>query len=320
LNVDQMTRIMVLHYFTPWYYLYLIQLHILFCHESWDADSGEMVYEDKSGSYISWFYDAFLKEIQDAWYWVLIVFFYFIFHHFSAPTVNYFFFEHWNIAELDEIRFYGVAPHWYFRPYMGLLVLTPTHYEGLAWMALFLILLTFLPLFYTWYNGVSQQFAILAMQQSFIQTLCFIVFMFSLFCTVTMLPCGRYYYEPEGGYHGNPWLKYSWQYIFLYLFWLIHHLDIADHYIFQFFQIFRYKYFNIFFYKLLVLQQYKYTFLRFFNNTFDDPFHYYSKAATLPISQMYYLNMWESRFRTSQIFGTRKNKLSTFAQKKYFNK
>jgi hypothetical protein len=68
LNTDQMTRLMIFHYFTPWYYLYLIQLHVLFCHESWDSDSGECTYEDKSGSYISWFYDAFLKEIQDAWY------------------------------------------------------------------------------------------------------------------------------------------------------------------------------------------------------------------------------------------------------------
>jgi hypothetical protein len=36
-----------------------------------------------------------------------------------------------NIAELDEIRFYAVAPHWYFRPLMGLLVVSPSHYEGL---------------------------------------------------------------------------------------------------------------------------------------------------------------------------------------------
>jgi len=69
LNTDQLTRLMILHYFTPWYYLYLVKLHVLFCHESWDTDSGENTYEDKSGSYVSWFYDAFLKEIQDAWYW-----------------------------------------------------------------------------------------------------------------------------------------------------------------------------------------------------------------------------------------------------------
>jgi hypothetical protein len=65
LNTDQLTRMMMLHYFTPWYYLYLVKLHALFC-QSWDTDSGENVFEDKSGSYISWFYDAMLKEFQDA--------------------------------------------------------------------------------------------------------------------------------------------------------------------------------------------------------------------------------------------------------------
>ena len=84
---------MILHYFTPWYYLYLVKLHIMFCHESWDTDSGEATYEDKSGSYVSWFYDAFLKEIQDASYWTLYVFVYFFLHHFNGATVNYFFFE-----------------------------------------------------------------------------------------------------------------------------------------------------------------------------------------------------------------------------------
>jgi hypothetical protein len=238
LNIDQMTRLMIFHYFTPWYYLYLIQLHVLFCHESWDSDSGECTYEDKSGSYISWFYDAFLKEIQDAWYWTGLVFAYFFLHHFNSHTVNYFFFERWNISELDEIRFYGVAPHWYFRPFMGILVISPTHYEGLMWMALFFVLLTFLPIIYNWYNVYNKHLPTIPMQNSLIQTSMFMIFVMSLFCTASILPCGRYYYEPEGGYVGNSWIKFSLQYIYIYLAWIIHHLDILDHYIFQFFQIF----------------------------------------------------------------------------------
>lgn len=238
LNVDQLTRLMVLHYFTPWYYLYLIQLHALFCHESWDTDSGETTYEDKSGSYVSWFYDAFLKEIQDAWYWVIFVFVYFFLHHFSGYTVNYFFFERWNIAELDEIRFYGVAPHWYFRAFMGILVISPTHYEGLMWVGLYFILLAILPLFYNFYNGFHKYVAAIPMQNSILQTTVFIIFMLSLYCTASMLPAGRYYYEPEGGYVGNPWVKFSLQFVYLYLGWILHHLDLIDHYIFQFTQSF----------------------------------------------------------------------------------
>jgi hypothetical protein len=41
------------------------------------------------------------------------------------------------------------------------------------------------------------------MQNSLIQTFFFILFMMSLFATASMLPCGRYYYEPEGGYVGH---------------------------------------------------------------------------------------------------------------------
>ena len=229
---------MILHYFTPWYYLYLVQMHVLFCHESWDTDSGETTYEDRSGSYISWFYDAFLKEIQDAWYWVNFVFVYFFMHHFDGATVNYFFFERWNISELDEIRFYGVAPHWYFRPLMGILVISPTHYEGLMWMGLFFIGLAFLPVFYNFYNSYNKYVATIPMQNSILQTGAFIIFISSLYCTASMLPCGRYYYEVEGGYVGNPWVKFSYQYIYLYMFWFLHHLDLFDHYIFRFSQTF----------------------------------------------------------------------------------
>lgn len=236
LNTDQLCRFMVLHYFTPGYYLYLVQLHVMFCHESWDSDSGENTYEDKSGSYISWFYDAFLKEIQDAWYWVIFVFTYFVIHHFDGGTVNYFFFERWNISELDEIRFYGVAPHWYFKPFMGILTISPTHYEGLMWFALWLVLLAFLPVLNTLYNPYNFSLSVIPMQNSYLQTVFFIFFMLSLYCSASMLPCGRYYYEPEGGYVGNPWVKFSYQYGYLYLMWIIHNLDSLDHAIFGFTQ------------------------------------------------------------------------------------
>lgn len=67
-----------------------------------------------------------------------------------------------------------------------------------------------------------------------LQTVCFILFMLSMYCTASMLPCGRYYYAPEGGYVGNPWVKFSYQYAYLYLAWIIHHLDIIEHYTFRY--------------------------------------------------------------------------------------
>lgn len=229
LNTDQLTRLMVLHYFTPWYYLYLIQVHIVFCHELWDSDSGESTYEDKSGSYISWFFDALLKEIQDAVYWVILGYVYFFIHHSQPETVNYFFFERWNIAEYDDIRFYGVAPHWYFRPFMGILIISPSHYEGLGWVILYFLLLAFMPSLHVAYNKTPHFRAIIPMQNSIIQSAFFLTFLVAVSVVSSMLPCGRYYYEPEAGYRGNPWVKVSLQYIYIYLGFIIFHLDRVEH-------------------------------------------------------------------------------------------
>jgi hypothetical protein len=100
---------------------------------------------------------------------------------------------------------------------MGILVISPTHYEGLMWMVPFFVLLAFLPLLYNFYNSYNKYVSAIPMQNSILQTSLFIIFMLSLFCAASMLPCGRYYYEPEGGYVGNPWVKFSYQFAYVYL-------------------------------------------------------------------------------------------------------
>ena len=119
---------------------------------------------------------------------------------------------------------------------MGLLVVSPSHYEGLMWMGLWFVLLASLPIIYNFYNTNNSYLPIIPMQSSMLQTLCFILFMLSMYCTASMLPCGRYYYAPEGGYVGNPWVKFSYQYAYLYMAWILHHLDLVEHYGFQYAQ------------------------------------------------------------------------------------
>lgn len=70
-------------------------------------------------------------------------------------------------------------------------------------MGLFFGLLTFSPLVYNVYNSHYKNIPVIPMHDSFLQTYLFALFMMSLFVTASMLPCGRYYYEPEGGYSGN---------------------------------------------------------------------------------------------------------------------
>jgi len=74
-----------------------------------------------------------------------------------------------------------VAPHWYFRPLMGILVIAPTHFEGLMWMGLFFILLTLMPVFHHFYNSSFKEIPLIAIQDSLIQSFFFALFLFSLF-------------------------------------------------------------------------------------------------------------------------------------------
>ena len=100
-------------------------------------------------------------------------------------------------------------------------------------------LLSTLPIIYNTYNSNNTYLPIIPMQSSLFQTSAFLVFMLSAYCVSSMLPCGRYYYEPEGGYVGNPWVKFSYQYMYLYLGWFLHHLDLIEHHGFQFLEGFR---------------------------------------------------------------------------------
>jgi hypothetical protein len=100
-------------------------------------------------------------------------------------------------------------------------------------------------LLYNFYNNFTKYVNAIPMQNSLLQTTFFIIFMMCIYCSASMLPCGRYYYEPEGGYVGNPWVKFSYQFAYLYLGWFLHHLDILDHYIFQFSQTFSRKYISL---------------------------------------------------------------------------
>jgi hypothetical protein len=68
---------------------------------------------------------------------------------------------------------------------------------------LYFILLATTPIFYNLYTSGIKDIKIIATKDSKLQTTLFILFMFSLYTTASILPCGRYYYDPEGGYVGN---------------------------------------------------------------------------------------------------------------------
>lgn len=71
-------------------------------------------------------------------------------------------------------------------------------------MVAWFVMLAILPMINNFYNSGVRYLPSIPAQSSLLQTSAFILFMLSIYCAASMLPCGRYYYDPEGGYVGNP--------------------------------------------------------------------------------------------------------------------
>jgi len=230
LNIDQLVRFMIGHYVIAWYYFQLIQLHIMFIHEMWDYDSGLSSPQSGNTPKISWVYDALQREsAMMLCIYLFLWSFYITLSHPDSKPVNFYFFEQWSQDEVEDINFFIVGPHWYFRPHMGLLTICAQHYEGLFWLGLYYILLSLLPL---WNRVIQSNTKItkiipefIPMRESIIQQSFFLIFIMSIIYVCGTLPCARFYYEGDDGASGNSLLRLSYQYIYCYLAILLHWLD-----------------------------------------------------------------------------------------------
>jgi len=236
LNVDQLTRFMIGHYVVAWYYMYLVQTHVMYIHEMWDADSGTSAPQDGSSPKGNWVFDALQREA--AMMVTLYVFFmsYFTYQgHPSARPVEFGFFEQWAEAEMEDLNFFIVGPHWYFRPHMGLLTICATHYEGLFWLGAYYVILALMPLWGRMAQPTSQWDKLIPstipLRDSLIQKTAFICFVGSILYVGGTLPCARFYYEGDEGFFGNSFLRVSYQYVYLYLLVVIHWLDRGERFV-----------------------------------------------------------------------------------------
>jgi hypothetical protein len=114
---------------------------------------------------------------------------------------------------------------------MGLLTVCAQHYEGLFWFGTFYILLCFLPAIYKLFNQDKFGFVRVdqvPMRYSSLQQVAYILFIGSIVYVGGTLPCGRFYYEAVEGFFGNVFLKLSYQYIFLYMGFVVHIVDLLE--------------------------------------------------------------------------------------------
>lgn len=103
---------MIAHYLVAWYYLYLIQLHLLFVHDGWEAKSQRAVIQETTSPKSSWGWDALKKEFA-----IMATLYFFIIDtsihwtFFQKLPTSYSNFEEFGEGEVEDINFYIVAPH-----------------------------------------------------------------------------------------------------------------------------------------------------------------------------------------------------------------
>ena len=103
---------MVAHYISAYYYTYLVQLHVMYVHEMWDADANQSSHQDTSSPKYTWIWDAMAKELLMTFsIYLTLALVFFSWLHPDMYVLNTTFFEQWTETEMEDINFFIVAPH-----------------------------------------------------------------------------------------------------------------------------------------------------------------------------------------------------------------
>ena len=227
LNTDTVIRLAYAHYIVAFYMGYLGLIHGIDMHYDWknetsfDGLDNDMVWWDEAlSNELSHFMDVII---------IITLIFWFLFP--EQETLSYEIFMWGDIGIMVDVRFYGVAPHWYFRPFMAWLIACPSHHAGVFGLIFFFFVLFYQPVL----HGISEQNSynkrvLLIFFRKFNRISIFsniyfnyelnlyhqftyFIFIWSCLYACSFLPYGRFYKRLGG----NLGMLLSYLYIFCYL-------------------------------------------------------------------------------------------------------
>lgn len=141
LNSDTMTRLAYLHYTLAFVLGYLGVFHGVDMHYDWKCEESDGGVKQE----LNWYDEVLVNEMGQLLNLLVLVGILCLFLYEEPEALNYELFMWGDVGMSTDIRFFGVAPHWYFRPYMGWLVACPFHYTGLIGLILFFVIFYFQP-------------------------------------------------------------------------------------------------------------------------------------------------------------------------------
>jgi len=227
LNSDTLVRLAYAHYLSAFYMAYLGVLHGIDMHYDWKNESSYDGLEVE----MAWWDEALSNEIGcfiDML--ILLTIFCWIMYP-DAEALSYEIFMWGDIGMSPDVRYYGVAPHWYFRPFMAWLIVCPHHKTGIFGLVYFFWVLFHQPTLHSM-NEQSSYFIIKKIifgvkvkrkvfyknnytqpEQSLKFQITYTIFILCCLYSASFLPYGRFYNRIGGNFA----MLSSYFYIFIYL-------------------------------------------------------------------------------------------------------
>ena len=230
LNTDTIIRLAYLHYVMGFFLAFLGLCHGVDMHYDWQPTASV----DGIKQELVWFDEVLVNELGKTFEILAINWVVMMFIFADAEPLSYEMFMWGDIGMIVDVRFYGVAPHWYFRPYMAWLIACPYHYLGLFGLIFFFVVIYFQPdigsigelgnntklkptgllsLFLCGANKYSISWEKVRVESNFQWQLSYTIFLAAILYSISYLPYGRFYHSIGG----NFMTPIAYMYIFSYL-------------------------------------------------------------------------------------------------------
>lgn len=162
---------------------------------------------------------------------LILLFFVSIYMYPEPEALSYELFMWGDVGFITDVRFYGVAPHWYFRPFMSWLIVCPHHNLGIFGLVYFFWVLFHQPTLhgYKEASGILYKTSFLSWiilrkpifypqkytnsELNLYTQLTFWLFFMCMLYTSSFLPYGRFYNRVNG----NVGMLGAYFYVFFYL-------------------------------------------------------------------------------------------------------
>lgn len=227
LNSDSLIRLAYAHYLSAFYLVYIALLHGIDMHYDWKTES----IHDCIPTEMAWWDEVLANELGNTIDALLVLWVVTYYLYEDPEPVTYELFMWGDIGLVPDIRFYGVAPHWYFRPFMAWLIVCPHHKTGIFGLLFFFFVLFFQPTL----HGLNEQNSflkrslnvlkfklnkhsipvqiVIASELSLYHNICYGFFLMCALYTSSFLPYGRFFNRLGG----NSGMLGAYMFVFAYL-------------------------------------------------------------------------------------------------------